>query len=100
MCYSLGVYDELMGFYYLNVRYYNLGSVSFIIQNSYKEKQNAYDTWNLHRYCDGSPINYVNFSGHSTVITGKYGLSQSDKMKNIPQIETESDNNEIIYIDI
>lgn len=37
-----------MGFYYLNVGYYNLGSVSFIIQNSYKEKQNACDTWNLH----------------------------------------------------
>lgn len=27
-------------------------------------------------YCDESPINYVNSSRHSIVVTGKYGLSQ------------------------
>ena len=35
VCYTSGVYDELTGLYYLNARYYNPESATFITQDSW-----------------------------------------------------------------
>lgn len=67
VCYTSGVYDELTGLYYLNARYYNPGTATFITQDSYRGEQSDYGTWNLYAYCGGNPVNYVDPSGH------KYG---------------------------
>lgn len=64
VCYTSGVYDELTGLYYLNARYYNPESATFITQDSYRGEQDDYGTWNLYAYCGGNPINYVDPSGH------------------------------------
>jgi RHS repeat-associated protein len=64
VCYTSGVYDELTGFYYLNARYYNPDTNTFITQDSYRGEQDDYGTWNLYAYCGGNPINYVDMSGH------------------------------------
>lgn len=39
LCYTSGVYDELTGLYYLNARYYNPGTATFIKQDSYRESR-------------------------------------------------------------
>ena len=39
VCYTSGVYDELTGLYYLNARYYNPGTATFITQDSYRREQ-------------------------------------------------------------
>ena len=64
LCYTSGVYDELTGLYYLNARYYNPDTASFITQDSYRGEQDDYGTWNLYAYCGGNPVNYVDPSGH------------------------------------
>lgn len=71
-CYTSGVYDELTGLYYLNARYYNPSTATFITQDSYRGKQKDYDTWNLYAYCGGNPINYVNPSGHNAAAVPLY----------------------------
>ena len=64
ICYTSGVYDELTGLYYLNARYYNPGTATFITQDSYRGEQSDYGTWNLYAYCGGNPVNDVDPSGH------------------------------------
>ncbi|MCI9564636.1 MAG: RHS repeat-associated core domain-containing protein [Eubacterium sp.] len=73
LCYTSGVYDELTGLYYLNARYYNPGTATFITQDSYRGEQKDYGTWNLYAYCGGNPVNYVDPSGHIVMhIIGRY----------------------------
>lgn len=64
ICYTSGVYDETTGLYYLNARYYNPCDAVFITQDSYRGEQNNYVTWNMYAYCGGSPITYIDPSGH------------------------------------
>ena len=66
VCYTSGVYDELTGLYYLNARYYNPDTATFIIQDSYRGEQKDYGTWNLYAYCGGNPVNFVDPSGHKS----------------------------------
>lgn len=81
VCYTSGVYDELTGLYYLNARYYNPESATFITQDSYRGEQDDYGTWNLYAYCGGNPIAYVDLSGHkkkkSVKIPKGYGTTIS-----------------------
>ncbi len=74
LCYTSGVYDELTGLYYLNARYYNPDTATFITQDSYRGEQGDYGTWNLYAYCGGNPIAYVDPSGHiaSPIVRGRY----------------------------
>ena len=75
------MYDELTGLYYLNARYYNPESATFITQDSYRGEQDDYGTWNLYAYCGGNPIAYVDLSGHkkkkSVKIPKGYGTTIS-----------------------
>ena len=64
ICYTSGVYDELTSLYYLNARYYNPETYTFITQDSYRGEKNDYGTWNMYAYCAGNPIAYVDPSGH------------------------------------
>ena len=81
VCYTSGVYDELTELYYLNARYYNPESATFITQDSNRGEQDDYGTWNLYAYCDGNPIAYVDLSGHkkkkSVKIPKGYGTTIS-----------------------
>lgn len=61
------MYDELTGLYYLNARYYNPGTATFITQDSYRGEQKDYGTWNLYAYCGGNPVNFVETSGHDAI---------------------------------
>lgn len=58
--------------YYLNARYYNPETFTFITQDSYRGEKDDYGTWNMYAYCGGNPINYVDPSGHEMVFSGKY----------------------------
>lgn len=64
LCYTSGVYDTLTELYYLNARYYNPDTATFITQDSYRGEKKDYGTWNLYAYCGGNSINYVDPSGH------------------------------------
>lgn len=72
VCYTSGVYDESTGLYYLNARYYNPDTASFIMQDSYRGEQSDYGTWNLYAYCGGNPVNYVDPSGHNAAAIPLY----------------------------
>ena len=67
ICYTSGVYDELTQLYYLNARYYNSETYTFITQDSYRGDKDDYGTWNMYAYCGGNPINYVDPSGHNAM---------------------------------
>ena len=67
VCYTSGVYDELTGLYYLNARYYNPESATFITQDSYRGEQGDYGTWNLYAYCGGNPVTCIDPTGHFAV---------------------------------
>lgn len=64
ICYTGGIYDENIGLYYLNARYYDSNDGEFLSQDTYRGTETDKDTWNLYAYCSGNPINYVDPSGH------------------------------------
>ena len=72
ICYTSGVYDELTSLYYLNARYYNPETFTFITQDGYRGEKNDYGTWNMYAYCGGNPINYVDPSGYNAVAVPFY----------------------------
>ena len=67
ICYTGGVYDELTKLYYLNARYYNPETGSFMSQDTVRGSADDYGTWNLYAYCAGNPVCYVDPSGHTDV---------------------------------
>ena len=72
ICYTGGVYDELTNLYYLNARYYNPYTGTFMSQDTVRGSASDYGSWNLYAYCAGNPVCYVDPSGHwvETVIDG------------------------------
>ena len=64
ICYTGGILDSETGLYYLNARYYDPETASFISQDSYRGETNDAGQWNLYAYCAGDPINATDPSGH------------------------------------
>ena len=64
ICYTGGILDSETGLYYLNARYYDPATASFISQDSYRGETNDAGQWNLYAYCAGDPINAADPSGH------------------------------------
>ncbi len=74
ICYTGSIYDESIGHYYLNARYYNPANGRFLSQDTYRgEVENPY-TLHLYTYCKNDPVNYVDPSGHARKKKGKYDL--------------------------
>ena len=81
ICYTGGVYDELTGLYYLNVRYYDSDDGNFLSQDTYRGG-------NLYGYCGGNPISYIDPSGHSAVVVSGGAYKKSKKGYYYEFIET------------
>ena len=64
ICYTGGIYDETMGLYYLNARYYDPENGRFLTEDTYRGELKEPDTLHLYVYCKNNPINYVDPSGH------------------------------------
>jgi RHS repeat-associated protein len=64
ICYTGGIYDASTGLYYLNARYYNPETGTFLTRDSERGDQTTYGTWHLYVYCANNPISYVDPSGH------------------------------------
>ena len=65
ICYTGAVYDSLTELYYMNARYYNPETGTFLSQDTYRGEAVEYGTWNLYAYCAGNPVSYVDPSGHA-----------------------------------
>ena len=63
-------YDEDTGLYYLNARYYNPQWRRFISPDNteYLDPETP-NGLNLYVYCNNDPVNYVDPSGHSVILT-------------------------------
>jgi len=62
--YTQGIWDETTGLYYLNARFYNPVDGRFLTQDPYRGSNDQPDTWHLHGYCAGDPVNWIDPSGH------------------------------------
>ncbi|MFR6189930.1 MAG: RHS repeat domain-containing protein [Anaerostipes hadrus] len=68
VCYTGGIYDQSTGLYYLNARYYNPEDGRFMTEDSYRGEIMNPETGHLYVYCANNPVNYVDPSGHFTVV--------------------------------
>lgn len=68
LCYTSGVYDELTELYYLNARYYNPESATFITRDSYQGRIQEPQTLNRYVYCLNNPMSRVDPSGHDSYV--------------------------------
>ena len=68
MCYTGGIYDQSTGLYYLNARYYNPEDGRFMTEDTYRGDTTKSETGHLYVYCANNPVNYVDPSGHFTVV--------------------------------
>ena len=68
-CYTGGIYDQTMGLYYLNARYYDPEEGRFLTEDTYCGENDQPDTQCLYVYCANNPVNYVDPSGHFLVST-------------------------------
>ena len=68
ICYTSGVYDELTELYYLNARYYNPESATFITRDSYQGRIQEPQTLNRYVYCLNNPMSRVDPSGHDSYV--------------------------------
>ena len=64
VCYTGGIYDQSMGLYYLNARYYDPEDGRFMTEDSYRGEIMNPETGHLYVYCANNPVNYVDPSGH------------------------------------
>ena len=68
VCYTGGIYDQSTGLYYLNARYYDPEDGRFMTEDSYRGEIMNPETGHLYVYCANNPVNYVDPSGHFTVV--------------------------------
>ena len=67
VCYTGGIYDQTMGLYYLNARYYDPEEGRFLTEDTYRGENDQPDTQHLYVYCANNPVNYVDPSGHFAI---------------------------------
>ena len=67
VCYTGGIYDQTMGLYYLNARYYDPEDGRFLTEDTYRGENDQPDIQHLYVYCANNPVNYVDPSGHFAV---------------------------------
>ena len=75
ICYTGGIYDESTGLYYLNARYYDPENGRFLTEDTYRGEVNDPDTLHLYAYCKNNPINYVDPSGHKSILSIYYSYN-------------------------
>ena len=65
-------YDEDLGLYYLNSRYYDSTVGRFISSDSmgYLGANGDINSYNLYVYCNNNPINYCDYTGESAAVIG------------------------------
>ena len=57
VCYTGGIYDQTMGLYYLNARYYDPEEGRFLTEDTYCGENDQPDTQCLYVYCSNNPVN-------------------------------------------
>lgn len=84
ICYTSGVYDELTSLYYLNARYYNPETYTFITQDSYRGRKKEVLTLNYYLYCMSNPLTRIDSNGHdSYVFTNNQFKEESKGIKKL-----------------
>ena len=77
ICYTGQIYDQSSGLYYYNARFYDPKNARFLTQDTYRGENEQPDTLHLYAYCANNPINYVDPSGHKSIMSMYYNKSGS-----------------------
>ena len=83
ICYTGGIYDEHIGIYYLNARYYDPENSRFLTRDTYRGELQNPTTLHLYAYFKNNPVNRVDQVGGNShiVIWGQQMVKLKDTAK-------------------
>ena len=85
ICYTGQVYDKETGLYYYNARFYDPEDGRFLTQDTYRGENMEPDTLHLYVYCANNPVNYVDPSGHKSIMSIYYNKKETGFSKQAKQ---------------